>query len=165
LLEILCRQAAILISNDRQLAAKKLLAGVLSSTSVVRTAMKLRDQVLLAACYFHVCAYERVPTLVFRQHFAKHYQSNQGYVVPLFIVVWNEALAASSFQDISCVISFERQLEASLADASDADHILFLTVITNLLEFLKRYPHAISDITFIKKGLKTSHVLPSCTEL
>jgi hypothetical protein len=163
-LEILCRQAAILIANDRQLAAKRLLAGVLSSTSVVRTAMKLRDQVLLASCYFHVCAYERVPILVFRHHFAKRYQNNQGYAVPLFIVVWNEALAASSFQDVPCVICFERQLEVSLADASDADHILFLTVITNMIEFLKRYPQATSDITFIKKRLETSHFLPSCTE-
>jgi hypothetical protein len=145
------------------MAAKRLLAGVLSSTSVVRTAMNLRDQVLLAACHFHVCAYERVPIVVFRHHFAKRYQSHQSYAVPLFIVVWNKALAASSFQDVPCLISFERQLEASLADASDADHILFLTVITNMLEFTKRYPHA-KSATFIKERLETSHFLPSCTE-
>ncbi|KAM3583744.1 Zinc finger C3H1 domain-containing protein, variant 2 [Umbelopsis sp. WA50703] len=164
LLEILCRQAAILIGNDRVRMAKQLLGGVLSSSSAVRTALSLRDQVLLGAGYFHVCAYGRLPTIIFRHHFAKRYLSDENYVVPLFIVVWNEALA-SSLEDILCMIIFELQLGSTLSDASAADYFLFLVVLGNLLEFLTGYPQAkASDIAFIKQRLEESNFLPMCIE-
>jgi hypothetical protein len=144
--------------------AKQLLGGVLSSSSAVRTALSLRDQVLLGAGYFHVCAYGRLPTIIFRHHFAKRYLSDENYVVPLFIVVWNEALA-SSLEDILCMIIFELQLGSTLSDASAADYFLFLVVLGNLLEFLTGYPQAkASDIAFIKQRLEESNFLPMCIE-
>lgn len=165
LLEILCRQAAILIGNDRVRMAKQLLGGVLSSSSAVRAALSIRDQVLLGAGYFHVCAYGRLPTIIFRHHFAKRYQNDEKYVVPLFIVMWNEALA-SSLEDILCMIIFERQLGSTLSDASDADRFLFLVVLGNFLEFLTGYPQAkSSDVAFVKQRLEESNFLPMCTEL
>lgn len=167
MLEILCRQAAILIAHDRHSVAKQHLAGVLSSESPVRAALKLRDQVILAACHFHVCIYERVPSVVFQPHQAQRFLTgkDEDSMVPLFIVVWDEAVATTTFQEILCIIHFERLLEVTLSDVSDADHILFLAVFGNLLEYLKGYPQAASDISSIKNRLEESDLLSSCTKL